>query len=80
MYKYTHKYEIGVTKTLSSRDVLAILKEDGWQLVAIAGDHHQFRHPTKPGRVTVPHPRNDIALPLLRSVYRQAGLDWQRRR
>ncbi|MGP9679119.1 type II toxin-antitoxin system HicA family toxin [Halomonas sp. AOP27-A1-41] len=30
---------------------------DGWELVRIKGSHHHFRHPTKPGTVTVPHPK-----------------------
>jgi predicted RNA binding protein YcfA (HicA-like mRNA interferase family) len=51
-----------------------MLERDGWRLVGVAGSHHQFRHPTKPGRVTVPHPRKDLALPTLRSIERQSGL------
>ena len=39
-----------------------------------------FKHPTKPGRVTVPHPTKDIPVRVLRSIYRQAGLNWKERR
>jgi hypothetical protein len=42
--------------TMSSRDVIAALVADGWFLDRVKGSHHQFRHPTKPGIVTVPHP------------------------
>ncbi|MBP9035987.1 MAG: type II toxin-antitoxin system HicA family toxin, partial [Pseudomonadales bacterium] len=35
-------------------DVLRLLHDDGWRLVATRGSHRQFTHPTKPGRVTVP--------------------------
>ncbi|TAJ77265.1 MAG: type II toxin-antitoxin system HicA family toxin [Gallionellaceae bacterium] len=39
-----------------------------------------YKHPTKSGRVTVPHPRKDTPLATLRSIYRQAGLDWKERK
>jgi hypothetical protein len=44
------------------------------------GSHHQFRHPTRPGRVTVKHPDAEIALGTLRSIFRQAGWDWTARK
>lgn len=61
-------------KSLSSRDVIRILQADGWYEVRCTGDHHQFRHPTKPGLVTIPHPRNDIPIRTLKSIERQAGV------
>ncbi|MCA1779291.1 MAG: type II toxin-antitoxin system HicA family toxin [Xanthomonadaceae bacterium] len=45
-----------------------------WRLKRIKGSHHHFDHPSKPGLVTVPHPKRDIPLPTLRSIYRQASL------
>jgi len=69
-----------MTKILSSREVIKLLRDDGWELVRTEGDHHHFRHETKPGRVTVPHPRKSIKVGLLRSIYRQAGWDWKKRR
>jgi predicted RNA binding protein YcfA (HicA-like mRNA interferase family) len=69
-----------MTKSLSSRELLRMLKADGWVLVAVDGDHHQFKHAARPGRVTVPHPRKDIPLPTLRSIYRQTGWDWRTRK
>lgn len=35
------------------KDLLKRIKKDGWQLVAQKGSHRQFKHPTKPGRVTI---------------------------
>ena len=65
----------GVYKyTMNSRDIVAALKADGWEQVAQKGSHIQFKHPTKPGRVTVPHPKKDIPLGTLRSIEKQAGL------
>jgi predicted RNA binding protein YcfA (HicA-like mRNA interferase family) len=61
---------------MNSREVIAKLKADGWVLVHVRGSHHYFKHPTKPGRVTVPHPKRDIPIGTLRSMYRQAGWTW----
>jgi predicted RNA binding protein YcfA (HicA-like mRNA interferase family) len=47
--------------------------------VHTVGDHWQFTHPTKPGRVTVPHPRKDIPLGTLKSIEKQAGLKLRRK-
>ena len=56
-------------------EVLRLLHEDGWNLVATHGSHRQFKHPTKPGRVTVPgKPSDDVALGTLNSIRKQAGL------
>ena len=62
---------------MTSREVMAKLKADGWELVQIRGSHQQFKHPIKPGRVTIPHPKKDLPTGTLRSIYRQAGLDWE---
>ena len=61
-------------KRYSSREVTQALKADGWYVVNIVGSHHQFRHPTKPGRVTVKHPDKDIPRKTLDSIERQSGL------
>lgn len=61
-------------KSYSSREVIALLKQDGWYEVNVVGSHHQFKHPTKKGRVTVKHPVKDIPLLTLRSIERQSGL------
>lgn len=59
---------------MQSAAILKLLKADGWVRVAVAGSHHQFKHPTKPGRVTVPHPKKDLPLGTVRSILKQAGL------
>jgi predicted RNA binding protein YcfA (HicA-like mRNA interferase family) len=61
---------------MDSRQLIRILRKDGWVLFNQEGSHQQFRHPAKPGKVTVQHPRKDIPLGTLRSVYRQANLPW----
>ncbi len=59
---------------MDSRDIIRALKAAGWQHVATNGSHHQFKHSSRPGRVTVPHPKRDIPAGTLRSVEKQAGL------
>jgi predicted RNA binding protein YcfA (HicA-like mRNA interferase family) len=59
---------------MNSKAIIAALKADGWVQVAQKGSHVQFKHPTKPGRVTVPHPRRDIPMGTFRSIEKQAGL------
>jgi predicted RNA binding protein YcfA (HicA-like mRNA interferase family) len=57
------------------RDVLRRLREDGWYQVSSGGSsHRQFKHPTKPRRVTVAgHPGHDVPPGTLKSIWRQAG-------
>jgi len=58
------------------REILKVLKDDGWQEVRMTGSHRHFRHSTKPGTVSVPGAMSDeLATGTLRSIYRQAGLN-----
>lgn len=47
-------------KSYSSRELIQIITADGWYFVRDAGDHHQYKHPTKPGKVTITHPVKDV--------------------
>ncbi|WP_346746600.1 type II toxin-antitoxin system HicA family toxin [uncultured Campylobacter sp.] len=61
-------------KRYSSKDVLKMLKADGWFEVNCEGDHHQFKHSTKPGKVTLRHLVKDLGVRDLKSIERQSGL------
>lgn len=61
---------------MNSREVIRRLEADGWYRVGQRGSHVQFKHPTKPGRVTVPHPEKDIPAKTLRSIERQSGVSF----
>lgn len=62
------------------RDVIKLIEEDGWYLVATKGSHRQYKHPTKPGRVTIAgHPNDDLAPGTLNSVFKQAQLERSRK-
>jgi predicted RNA binding protein YcfA (HicA-like mRNA interferase family) len=57
------------------RDILKLLADDGWRLVATRGSHRQCKHPVKPGRVTVAgKPGDDLGPATLNSILKQAGL------
>ena len=61
-------------KGYSSREVIQMLIMDGWYECGCDGDHHQYKHPVKRGKVTVTHPKKDIPLPTIRSIERQSGV------
>lgn len=57
------------------RDVIKALEEDGWYLVKTRGDHRQYKHPTKKGKVTVSgKPGIDVPDGTLNSIWHQAQL------
>jgi predicted RNA binding protein YcfA (HicA-like mRNA interferase family) len=60
--------------TMKSREMIVRLAADGWWKVAQKGSHIQFKHPTKPGRVTVPHPERQIPIGTLKSIEKQSGI------
>jgi predicted RNA binding protein YcfA (HicA-like mRNA interferase family) len=59
---------------MDSKTIIKILKENGWSQVAHKGSHVQFKHPEKPGRVTVKHPVKDMLIDLLKSIEKQSGI------
>jgi predicted RNA binding protein YcfA (HicA-like mRNA interferase family) len=61
------------------RDIIRLIEDDGWYLVATRGSHRQYKHPNKPGRVTIAgKPSDDMAPGTLNSVLKQAGLKERR--
>ena len=57
------------------RDVLKLVKKDGWYLARTRGSHRQFKHDEKPGLVTIPgKPGDDLAPGTYNSILKQAGL------
>lgn len=59
----------------SSKAIIKRIIADGWYPVkSNGGSHQQFRHPTKKGKVTIPHPKKDLPQPTINSIMKQAGL------
>ncbi|MCK5481086.1 MAG: type II toxin-antitoxin system HicA family toxin [Gammaproteobacteria bacterium] len=63
---------------MHSREIIKRLEAEGWVLNHVKGSHYQFTHPVVPGKVTVPHPKKDLPVGTLRSIYRQLGWSWTR--
>ena len=59
---------------MSSTDVIRLLTDDGWYLYNVKGSHHHFKHPTKKGKVTVPHPKKDLPQGTVNSNLKQMGV------
>ena len=59
---------------MRSSEIIKRLKADGWFEARQTGSHKQFRHPTKPGTVTVPHPKAEMAIGTLKSIEKQSGV------
>lgn len=61
----------------TAKQIEKLLKKNGWALVAQKGSHRQYKHASKPGRVTIPWHKNgnvDLAIGTEKSILRQAGL------
>ena len=61
-------------KRMRFREIEKIILDDGWILVDVRGSHYQYKHPTKPGKVTIPNHRGDIPIRVVNSILRQAEL------
>jgi predicted RNA binding protein YcfA (HicA-like mRNA interferase family) len=61
-------------KSVSSKEIMTALRKNGWIEFEVRGSHHQFRHPTLPGRVTITHPVKDIPWGTVKSTLQQSGI------
>ena len=59
---------------MTVREILKTLRKDGWYPINQEGAHISLKHPTKPGKVTVPNHNGDLKPGTLNSIYKQAGL------
>ncbi|MDO3616617.1 MULTISPECIES: type II toxin-antitoxin system HicA family toxin [Ralstonia solanacearum species complex] len=58
---------------MQSAQLIRMLEDDGWQLVRVNGSHHHYKHPEKPGLLTVPHPKKDLPIGTVRSIQKKAA-------
>ncbi|PJF25701.1 MAG: addiction module toxin, HicA family [Phototrophicales bacterium] len=57
-------------------EIIKRLERDEWFLVATRGSHRQYKHPGRPGRVTIPDKLSaDLHPKTLDSILKQAGLE-----
>ena len=59
---------------MRSAEVIKRITKAGWYEVRQTGSHKQFRHPTMPGTVTVPHPKAEMAIGTIKSIEKQSGV------
>jgi predicted RNA binding protein YcfA (HicA-like mRNA interferase family) len=58
------------------RDAIKLIEADGWRLVSIKGSHRQFKHPFKPGRVTIAGKLDmDLHPKTMKSILKQADIE-----
>jgi predicted RNA binding protein YcfA (HicA-like mRNA interferase family) len=62
-------------KRFSSHELIRLIQKVGWYEVHTVGSHRQFKHPTKKGRVTIPHPKKDLPIKTIKSILKQAGIE-----
>lgn len=62
-------------KAYSSREIIKAMQAAGWYEVHQVGSHKQFKHASRPGRVTVPHPKQDLPVGTVRAILKAAGID-----
>lgn len=59
---------------MKSVEIIKRLEAEGWKLVRQKGSHRQYRHPDRPGTVTVPHPKSDMGVGTIKSIEKQSGM------
>lgn len=61
---------------MKAREVVRLLEAEGWVEARMSGSHRHFKHPTRPGLVTVPvHGSTDLKIGVLKSIERQSGVE-----
>ncbi len=62
---------------MKSSDIIKIIIKDGWIQCHQKGSYCQFKHPLKKGRVTIPHPKKDLPIKTVMSIFKQAQIEWR---
>lgn len=55
-------------------EIEKLILDDGWVQIGQRGSHRQYKHPTKPGKVTIPFHKGDLHPKTVNSILKQAGL------
>lgn len=59
---------------MTVHEILKVLRKDGWHITNLEGSHISLKHPSKPGKITVPNHNGDLKPGTLNSIYKQAEL------
>ncbi|MDR2880440.1 MAG: type II toxin-antitoxin system HicA family toxin [Azoarcus sp.] len=60
---------------MKSAELIKLVEQAGWKLINTRGSHHVFRHDILPGHISVPHPRKDLGIGLLKKLMKRAGIE-----
>lgn len=63
-----------IIHTMNSKELIKILEKEGWVLRRVKGSHHIYSHPNRGGHVTVPHPKKDLGVGLVKNILEYAGV------
>ena len=61
-------------RVFKPKQMRRLIEKDGWYLAGQEGSHAQFKHPSKPGKVTIPLHDDDLNKKTANSILKQAGL------
>jgi len=74
-FEGTDTSDDSIAASVKVNEIIRLIERDGWRQVAQRGSHRQFKHPDRPGRVTVAgKPSDDLAPGTLNSILKQSGL------
>jgi predicted RNA binding protein YcfA (HicA-like mRNA interferase family) len=59
---------------MNSADIIKRLLADGWTLRSVKGSHHIYEHPLRSGHISIPHPKKDLGIGLVKKLLKQSGL------
>lgn len=59
---------------MTPREIEKIIRTDGWYYKNTKGSHKHFKHPSKPGKVSIPQHSGDLHKDTVKSILEQAGL------
>ena len=62
---------------MTSKQLVKIITEHGWIATTIKGSHHTFKHPDSAQIITIPHPKKDLSIGLVKSIFKVANLPYQ---
>ena len=69
-----HVYCVYNTHTIDSKEIIKQLEKAGWKLRDVNGSHHIYTHPERGGHISIPHPKKDLGVGLVKKLLKQAGL------
>ncbi|MCM1513333.1 MAG: type II toxin-antitoxin system HicA family toxin [Oxalobacter formigenes] len=59
---------------MNSRELIKLLKQNGWKHVRTEGSHHMFEKKGNPNNIAVPHPKKDLDIGIVKGILKKAGL------